>query len=177
MGNINCPLFQFFMTAEQQFYRYIYFFTMCLNDINHIYECHLYISVHQTLQVVHYLDICLTEFSNKEGYERFPQKEKLWDKHTKERTLQQRAIFIWYREPALYTRKFYSKFSIHDMTLKTSVLWHIVQDNKMTFCYHHSFQIIFSTQTANEINIKCLQMSINNSKKYTYMYVTVSWLF
>lgn len=26
MGTINCPLFQFFMTAEQQFCRYIYFF-------------------------------------------------------------------------------------------------------------------------------------------------------
>ena len=67
---------------------------MLLNEIKHIYECHLYISVHQTPRVVHYLDICLTEFSNKEGYQRFPQKEKLRDKHTKERTLQQRAIFI-----------------------------------------------------------------------------------
>ena len=66
------------------------------NEIKHTYtyECHLYISVLQTTQVVHYLDICLTEFSNEEGYQRFPQKEKLRDKHSKERTLQQRAIFI-----------------------------------------------------------------------------------
>ena len=110
----------------------IYFFTMHQNEIKHtyIYECHLYISVLQTTQVVHYLDICLTEFSNEEGYQRFPQKEKLRDKHTKERTLQQRAIFVWYGEPTLYTRKFYSKLCLHDMTLKTSVSWHIVQDNK-----------------------------------------------